>query len=173
MPEYPISFVLLQDERPLARLEALAPDRDWREFVTTNSAWVVQTYLRLKAMGDAVELRDSLPASGVAVVGAGDYRELLRRRTLSTKALIAVPLGSFRRRPGFADAIIVQNPVEADGHRRLFIPHWPQPGMLSRSCSRRPDRAGSIQGLPEQPRPVITTPGLASIAATPWNRVEG
>ena len=131
-----VSFVLMQDDRPLAKLVDLDPDRDWRDFVTTTSAWILQTYLRLKVAGSNVELRDSLPASGIAVISAGDYREALRHRMQSTGALIAAPLGSYRRRPRFADVIIVQNPSEADGKRRLFVPHWPQPGLMSRDPSR-------------------------------------
>jgi hypothetical protein len=136
VPELPVSFVLLQDERPLAQLAALDPDRDWREFVTTTSAWILQTYLRLKAAGDEVELRDSIPDSGIAVVSTGDYRKVLRHRWQSTGALIAVARGSHRRIPPFADAVIVQNPVEADGTRSFFMAHWPQPGLMPRDPTR-------------------------------------
>lgn len=136
MSDPQVSFVLLQDPRPLAQLASLDPDRDWREFVTTTSAWILQTCLRLKAAGNEVELRDTLPESGIAVISAGDYAKVLQRRCHSTRALIAVARGSFRRTPPFADAVIVQNPVEADGARRFFMAHWPQPGLMPRTPSR-------------------------------------
>lgn len=131
----PVSFVLLQEERPIGQLERLDPDRDWREFVTTTSAWILQTCLRLKAAGDPVALRDSLPEHGIAVISAGDHR-VVTRGTGASKALIVAAQGSFRRRPGLADAVIVQNPIEADGRRRYFVPHWPQPGLVPRDPSR-------------------------------------
>lgn len=159
MVEPKVSFVLMQDDRPLAKLVDLDPDRDWRDFVTTTSAWILQTYLRLKVAGSNVELRESLPASGIAVISAGDYREALRHRMQSTDALIAAPLGSYRRRPRFADVIIVQNPSEADGKRRLFVPHWPQPGLMSRDPSRgaRIERA-AFKGFPKNLDAAFQTP---------------
>lgn len=155
----PVSFVLLQEERPIAQMERLDPDRDWREFVTTTSAWILQTFLRLKAAGDPVVLRDDLPNRGIAVLSAGDHR-VVKRATGTTTALIATAQGSFRRRPGLADAVIVQNPVEADGHRRCFVPHWPQPGLVPRNSLRgtRVERA-AFKGFPNNLDPSFRESG--------------
>ncbi len=62
----PITFVLI-DPEPLGRLMGLDPDRDWRHFVTGERAWVLQTYLRLRASGLPVRLADRLPGDGIAV----------------------------------------------------------------------------------------------------------
>jgi len=136
VPEMRGSFVLLLDQRRLTILASLDPDRDWREFVTTTSAWILQTHLRLKAAGNDVELRDSLPESGIVVIGAGDYREVRRRRWHSAGVLIAVAMGSHRGAPPFADTIIVQNPAEADGARSFFMARWPKPGLMPRDPAR-------------------------------------
>lgn len=131
-----VSFVLLDDPRSLRYLSELKPDGDWREFVSTTSAWVLQTYLRLKQAGHDVEIRDSLPDDGIAIISTGDYHGLLRGRWSSTNATLVTTRGSHGRTPPFADIEIVQNPTQADGRRRLLIPHWPQPGLVPRDSGR-------------------------------------
>jgi hypothetical protein len=132
----PVSFVLLDDDRPVTELAGLDPDRHWREFATNTRAWILQTYLRLKAAGHAVALRERIPESGIAVVSASDYRKVLERRWDTTDAMIVVARGSERRTPAFSDATVVQNPVEADGLRRYFVHLWPQTALLPRDRSR-------------------------------------
>jgi hypothetical protein len=146
----PVSFVLLDDDRPVTELAGLDPDRDWREFATNTRAWILQTYLRLKAAGCAVALRERFPARGIAVVSASDYRKVLERRWDTTDAMIVVTRGSERRTPAFSDATVVQNPVEADGLRRFFVHLWPQTALLPRDRSRgaRIERA-AFKGFPK------------------------
>lgn len=136
-------FVLANEATPLAALERLDPDRDWQEFVTTTRAWILQTYLRLRAAGCPVSLTNELPQDGIAVVSTGDYRELLRHRSARSRALIVATRGSYRRTPSFADVEIVQNTAQADGVRRLFMTHWPQPALLP----RRPERGATIERI--------------------------
>jgi hypothetical protein len=148
-----VSFVLLDDPRPLRYLSGLDPDSDWREFVSTTSAWVLQTCLRLKQAGHDVGLRDSLPDDGIAVVSNGDYRRLLRHRWSSTDATLVAARGSFRRTPPFADIEIVQNPTQADGKRRFLVPHWPQPGLMPRDPGRDATiMRAAFKGFPDQLR---------------------
>jgi len=146
----PISFVLLDDDRPVTELAALDPDRDWREFATNTRARIRQTYLRLKAAGCAVALRERFPARGIAVISASDYRKVLERRRDTTDAMIVVARGSERRTPAFPDATVVQNPVEADRLRRFFVHLWPQTALLPRDRSRgaRIERA-AFKGFPK------------------------
>src|SRR5512141_1027952 len=144
-----VSFVLLQDDRPLAELAALDPDRDWRELATNTRAWILQTYLRLKAAGCAVALRERIPDSGIAVICASDYRKVLQRRWDASDAMNVVARGSERRTPPFADATVVQNPVEADSLRQFFIHLWPQAGLLPRDRSRAASiKRAAFKGFP-------------------------
>jgi hypothetical protein len=148
-----VSFVLLDDPRTLRYLSELDPDSDWREFVSTTSAWVLQTCLRLKQAGHDVELRDSLPDDGIAIVSTGDYRRLLRHRWSSTNATLVAARGSQRRTPPFADIEIVQNPTQADGKRRFLIPHWPQPGLVPRDPGRDATiKRAAFKGFPDSLR---------------------
>lgn len=128
-----VTFVLMNDA-PLAQLEQLDPDRDWREFVTGERAWVLQTYLRLRASGAPVQLATTLPETGIAVFSS-KQRRLLR----SDKPGADVVLVGIREDVGealIADYEIVQNPSQADGKRRFLLPFWPQPGLLPRDPAR-------------------------------------
>jgi hypothetical protein len=129
-----IRFVLL-DAVPLAELSTLDVDRDWRAFVTGERAWILQTYLRLRAAGLDVELTDRLPASGIAVFSSKQRRALRAANGGPTGAtLIGV-----REDVGaalFADYEVVQNRHQADGKRSFFVPFWPQPGLMPRDPKR-------------------------------------
>jgi hypothetical protein len=131
-----VHFVLTNEATPLAALERLDPDRDWQQFVTTTCAWILQTYLRLRAAGCPVSLTREIPQDGIAVVSTGDYHAILRNRALRTRALIVATRGSYRRTPWFADVAIVHNRAQADGVQRLFMTHWPQPALLPRRSER-------------------------------------
>ncbi len=125
----------LDDEPHPQRLERLDPDRDWREFVTGERAWVLQTYLRLRARGCDVELSTEVPDHGIVVFSAKQRRLLLRHAPGRTQALLV----GIREDVGealIADLEVVQNRSQADGRRRFFIPFWPQPGLLPRDAAR-------------------------------------
>lgn len=131
-----VSFVIQEPDADLIRLETLDPDAEWRDFVTTTRAWVLQTYLRLQAAGVPVRLRNTLPRHGIAIFSAGDYNSLRQGLPIGSGALMVAVRGSHRRTPYFADVEIVQNPAQADNTHRHFMTHWPQPGLLPRDRSR-------------------------------------
>lgn len=131
-----IYFVLANDDLPIPALEQLDPDRDWQAFVSTTRAWVLQTYLRLRAHRIPVQLINELPEADIAIVSAGDRHALLRNRSRRSRALIVAARGSFNSTPAFADAEIVQNQSQADDNRRFFMTHWPQPGLIPRDPAR-------------------------------------
>ena len=129
-----VTFVLT-GEANLAALRHLDPDRDWQEFVTGERAWILQTYLRLRAVGAPVELADTIPREGVAVFGSKQRQAL---RTIASRGRSSILVG-VRADVGealIADFEIVQNRQQADGARRFFIPHWPQPGLIARAQAR-------------------------------------
>ena len=128
-----VTFVLLNDA-PLEHLLALDPDRDWRDFVTGERAWILQTYLRLRASGAPVHLSNSLPPSGLAIFSSKQRRLLRRAKVPNGAVLVGV-----REDVGealIADFELVQNPTQADGVHRFLIPLWPQPGLLPRDPAR-------------------------------------
>jgi hypothetical protein len=137
----PITFVLI-DAEPLAGLAALQPERDWREFVQGERAWILQTYLRLRAAGHCVALADRLPAQGIAVFSSKQRNALVRTAPRAGRALL---LG-VREDVGaalIADFEVVQNAAQADGRRRFLVPLWAQPALIARD----PGRGTRIENL--------------------------
>jgi hypothetical protein len=125
------------DDGEVDALRGLDPDRDWRELQRGERAWVLQTYLRLARAGYPVRLASRLPESGVVVFHAKDRRALpLRRRPRGGSGLVFVAVRGDVSQAAGADFEIVQNRSSADGPRRFFIPHWPQPGLLPRDAAR-------------------------------------
>lgn len=131
----PVTFVLLGD-KPRSVLERFEPDRDWREFITGERAWILQTFLRLRDAGLPVALNDELPASGIVVFTAKQRRELRRARARPPSGALLVATRGDVGAALIADFEIVQNRHTADARRRFFVPHWPQPGLVPRDPAR-------------------------------------
>jgi len=130
----PIRFFLPEPPAELARLAAIDPDREWRELVTGDRAWILQTYLRLARAGAAVELVGRVPADGIVLFHAKHERHV-RRAPGAGRALL-VGCRADNRQPLAAEVEILQNRQFEDGRGRLFVPHWPQPGLLPRDPGR-------------------------------------
>ncbi|MET0986611.1 MAG: hypothetical protein ABW034_14510 [Steroidobacteraceae bacterium] len=128
-----VTFVLMNDA-PLAQLEQLDPDRDWRQFVTGERAWILQTYLRLRSSGAPVQLAAALPDTGIAVFSSKQRR--LLRKAQPRAGVVLVGIREDVGEPLIADYEVVQNPSQADGQRRFLLPFWPQPGLISRDATR-------------------------------------
>lgn len=99
----------------------------------TAQAWIYQTWRRLSDEGADVALVENLPSEGIVVTLNGwlapDY---VAPRELFVAGVVADGLPH----PG-VDVQIVQNLWHA---KRLpgavFMPHWPQPGLVPRDASR-------------------------------------
>lgn len=129
---------------------SLDPDRDWEVFGTGVYVWILQTFLRLRAAGAAVELVDAPPESGLLVMHADDFDRALGQAA-SRSALTLVVARSDRAPQPLADFGIVQNAAAAD-RSHFFIPSWLQPGLIPRARSRATTLAnvsyfGSIREL--------------------------
>jgi hypothetical protein len=125
----------LPERMDLDQLSGLDPDRDWRRLVTGEHAWILQTFLRLRAAGHPVELRSAPPPEGVLVFHAKHRFDVVARwRELDRVALVAVR--GDNRDPDMADFEVVQNGRFATPGRRFFMPHWPQPGLVPRDPAR-------------------------------------
>jgi hypothetical protein len=129
-----VSF-FLHGERGLATLGRLDPDHDFREFQTGERAWILQTYLRLRAAGFAVNLREAWPRSGLLVFDARQ-KDALRRLSGRTDGVFLVGCRRDVGQPLIADFEVLQNGCFADGDRRFLVPHWPQPGLVPRDSAR-------------------------------------
>ena len=129
-----VRFFLPEPPAEIARLARLDPDRDWRELVTGDRAWILQTFLRLSRAGERVELVGAVPDGGVVLFHAKHERHV-RRAPGAGRALL-VACRADNRQALAAEIEIVQNRQFEDGRSRLFVPHWPQPGLLPREQAR-------------------------------------
>jgi hypothetical protein len=111
------------------------PDRDPHLFMHGEHAWTVQTCARLARAGMPVALADRAPTEGIVVFHVKERHALVRTLRPGTNVLL-VGIRADNRHSGVADAEVVQNGRFADGWRRVFIPFWPQPGLIPRDPSR-------------------------------------
>jgi hypothetical protein len=131
----PVTFFLDADDATLAAWRGLRPDREPQRMVLGEDYWIVQTWARLRDAGMPVALANRVPEDGVVVFYAGDKRGVWKQLRTGSRALLAA-VRSDRHPVGFADCEIVQNASSADGVRALYLPHWPQPGLLPRDPAR-------------------------------------
>jgi len=124
---------------PAAELDAwrnLRADEAPQRLVLGEHYWVALTHARLRDAGVPVCLENRLPPSGAVVFYAGDKRAVWRRQQETRSRALLAAIRSDRNPVGFADVEIVQNASSADGHRCLYMPHWPQPGLVARAPAR-------------------------------------
>ena len=157
----PVTFFLDADDAALAAWRGLQPDREPQRMVLGEDYWIVQTWARLRDAGMPVVLANRVPDDGIVVFYAGDKRAVWKQLRAGNRALLAA-VRSDRHPVGFADVEIVQNASSADGARALYLPHWPQPGLLARD----PGRGDALR--------VVLFPGTpqnlaADFAASGWN----
>lgn len=130
----PVTF-FLSGEADLAALARLDLERDWREYVRGERAWVLQTYLRLSRRGYPATLADRLPEQGLVVFHAKQKKavaRLYRRRP----GLFLLAVRADNRAPTIADLEVVQNGCYHDGRHRFWVPFWPQAGLVPRDEER-------------------------------------
>ncbi|MDQ1348401.1 MAG: hypothetical protein QG573_1775 [Acidobacteriota bacterium] len=136
----PVVFYL-SEERDVARLRDLDPDRDLDAFRPGEFSWVAQTYLRLRAAGHPVELTATLPERALVVFHAKHKHALARAAraagaTGDRRELYFVAIRADNSSPLLADFEVLQSGRFADGRTRFWIPFWPQPGLLPRDAAR-------------------------------------
>lgn len=153
----PITF-FLAEERDLAALEAIDPDREWRHFVRGEGCWVLQTYLRLKRRGLDAQLATAAPAEGLLLFHT-KHRRTVAAAAAGRPDLVLVGIRADGSSPAIADLEILQNGCRADGRRRFFIPLWPQAGLVPRDPARGTElRNASFKGFSANLHPDLRTP---------------
>ena len=100
------------------------------------AAWIVLTYLRLKAHGYPVERCSELPRRGIVIT----HTRVLRDGSLRPRPdVLLVCAEGDRGRCINADIHVVQNPLQERQSwfwKRRYIPHWTQPGLMPRDPQR-------------------------------------
>lgn len=118
--------------------------------------WIIRTYVELKhraaQFGFRVAIDNQFPEGRPAIT----HRDELRLNTRYFLSYLAV-VRADRPNIHLAPWQIVQNPLQASDHA-VFIPHWPQPGLIPRdphrsgiSTLRYFGRASSLPGFFRDP----------------------
>ncbi|ERT07383.1 hypothetical protein M595_2640 [Lyngbya aestuarii BL J] len=110
-------------------------NENWAGFGLGIYAWILQTYLRLKADGFPCQLVDYFPQSGIVLT----HRNCLsvHKPSKPGRNLLLICIKAESNFYPYAQLHVVQNPEEVErinpGH---YIPHWPQPGLIPRDYKR-------------------------------------
>ncbi len=148
------------EQRTLDFLRTVGPDTHPGHFISGEVVWVLQTFLRLKDAGADVALSfgDPVPP-GLVFAHYDRFPEMLgqledraRTRTICLRA-------DRSQRPEGADYSVVQNESQVSA-RDLFLPHWPQPGLIPRDTAR----GQRIEAVDMKTHPAHTMPFLSSSA---------
>jgi hypothetical protein len=122
-------------------------------------SWIFQTWVEMRGRGRPVQLVKALPESGVVVALCGNLPPGLRPS--AARFVVGVAADGLPH-PG-AQLDVLQNRRHA---RRLpgavFVPHWPQPGLLPRDPARG-DRFETVRffGDPRNLAPALADPAFA------------
>ncbi|WP_297085881.1 glycosyltransferase [Thermoleptolyngbya sp. C42_A2020_037] len=98
---------------------------------TLEDCWVVLTYLHLKRRNLNVFISDRFIPGEICVVSSPD----LGIRDLTFNSFMVGCRGDGSK-PVLCDMAIVQNRANVESAADIFIPHWPQPGLIPRLKER-------------------------------------
>jgi hypothetical protein len=137
-----VHFVLPVDS-PVTPEEAehLDVDRDWTLFADGIFAWILQTYVILRQRARlAVSIGFELRPDAVNMVHASQLANCRPR-----PATFVVCVRADYRTVSWARLHIVQNQRQAR-LSSLWVPHWPQPGLIPRCRDRREVKTVAFAG---------------------------
>lgn len=127
----PIYFYLPKKDWPLDMPKSA--NEPWEKFGQGIYCWTLQTYLRLKEDGFPCQLIDFLPDEGIVLA----HRDSLPYELKPSRKVLLVCLKADRNPHPYAQFHIVQNlEEEKQLSDSIYLPHWPQPGLIKRSTKR-------------------------------------
>lgn len=129
MPPIPVPFFCPYAEGTAILADAELSDHIFwsREGEERRRAWLLQTYLHLQRAGHDVVLPEP--------EGLTEFHRQYERRHRSLFVL-TLRADIFGFRSPLGDGDITRNGRFADERRTFFVPHWPQPGLLTRDPAR-------------------------------------
>ncbi len=96
-------------------------------------AWIVQTYLNLKAAGFPCEITGTMPQEGIVLVHHNSLSFFLR----PGPRLLLIYLKADKPPRPYAQLQVVQNSYEVEKlPNSYYMPHWPIPGLIPRDPAR-------------------------------------
>lgn len=104
-----------------------------------DPCWIVLTYLQLKRRGLNVRLSNRFIPGEICVVSAPNYFPTL---TYTSSSFVVGCRGDGTR-PSVCHFVVSQSQFCVKSKTDVFIPHWPQPGLIPR-CQERGNRIEHI-----------------------------
>ncbi|MEM9002297.1 MAG: hypothetical protein AAGE59_02095 [Cyanobacteria bacterium P01_F01_bin.86] len=109
---------------------------NWSGFGLGIYAWTIQTYLRVREAGLRCALVDYLPEKGIVFLHRNGFRDHQQGIEMSPQRLLVCFQSDVLPHPD-AQVHVVQNQTQENCQTHsYFMPHWPQPGLLSRQHDR-------------------------------------
>lgn len=114
----------------------MEPHQEWPFFYGGAAAWVLQGYFRLRGRLPGTVTIGSTPMPDAINVSDAHILRRVRKRVALDRHFIVNILND---KPDYIDADlrVVQNRNQVRSLRDVWIPHWPQPGLLPRTPSTR------------------------------------
>ena len=132
---YPIYFICRNKKKWhfLFEYPEELPDLNqiFKNIVTNEDCWIILTYFHLKQQGLDVRLSENFVPGEICVVSSLDHA--IQNFSYSS---FVVGCRSDGPKSNLSDISIVQNIQNVESKKDIFIPHWPQPGLISRAESR-------------------------------------
>ncbi|BAZ16524.1 hypothetical protein NIES4071_84010 [Calothrix sp. NIES-4071] len=100
--------------------------------ITNEECWIIMTYLHLKRRNLNVHLSNQFVKGSICIASALDFG--IKQKTFSS---FVVGCRSDGPKPALCDIAIVQNQANIKSITDIFIPHWPQPGLIKRDSARK------------------------------------
>ncbi len=133
---YPVTFVIRYPERWPELFQSsetliLDPSSLHGRIQTNEDCWILLTYLHLKRKHINVSISDRFIPGEICVVSSLELG--IKDRTFNS---FVVGCRSDGFQPPLCDLTVVQNKICIDSKTDVFIPHWPQPGIIPRLKER-------------------------------------
>jgi hypothetical protein len=134
---YPVTFVCYYLEKwsdLLSHDIQHLPDPEMipERIITNEECWIIMTYLNLKKRNLNVYLSNKFTEGNICVASSLDFG--IKQKTFSS---FVVGCRSDGPKPTLCNIAIVQNQANIKSDNDIFIPHWPQPGLIKRSSARQ------------------------------------
>ena len=133
---YPVTFVIRHPELwpeifPPSETSIPDPNSLHSRIQTNEDCWIILTYLYLKRKHLNVSISDRFIPGQICVVSSLDFG--MKDRTFNS---FIVGCRSDGFQTSLCDIMVVQNKVCLHSETDIFIPHWPQPGLIPRLKER-------------------------------------
>jgi hypothetical protein len=128
-----VNFVVFDWNKWGATLCTDAPtlEKVTARIISNEDIWSVQTYLQLVAIGCPATVSEAPRAGKINIVDG-----LTLGQRFFAPDVYCVGCRGDGHYPGFCQAVIHQNSLTADEYPSIYIPQWPQPGIVPRHQSR-------------------------------------